>query len=341
MNNTHCNQLVRWQDESLHLFNQNLFETYPDLYTIFMQIGNTSLQKIQTPSNSSIPLFAKLEYENKWGTIKDRVAFALIYDFINKNKLHKELTVLEYTGGSLGLALSEICSILRIPLEIVVADYVSTDFIEKMKSRKVRVHTVPKKFGFWGVMSQAFELAKNPNLHLLYQHENPINPWIHEISTATELINQLRFNGITQTETIYLVASVGTGGSLNGLLQGLKKNNFNVKLVLTSPKELPYGSTEPPNGLPKFAGSGGLGEGRKQTFIQDVEQSIDSHYEYTYEEALKGCHTYFIENQIKIGSSSGANYLASLEIVNKIKSGVVVTLFPSLAEPHETKNWCN
>lgn len=325
----------RWQVENGHLFDPLVFRNYPEMEKIFHRIGNTSLLPINSHSPANVKIFAKSEFENPWGTMKDRVAFALIYDLLAQNKITADTSIIEYTGGSLGLALSEICHRLQWPLEIVVADFVSPEFLEKVRRQNVAVHMVSKHEGFWGVMLKAFELAKAPHRHLLYQHENRSNPWIHEFSTGAEINHQLQRAGIAPSTPLYLVGSVGTGGSLHGIYRALKKNFNHVKIALTSPKELPYGSLEHPNGLPKFAGSGGLGEGRKQTFIYELEEEVIASYEYSYSEALEGCARYYDQTHQFIGSSSGANYLASLDLSHKLTAGVIVTLFPGGADTNE------
>ena len=324
----------------MHHFDAAVFEKWPQLKEIFESIGNTSLILLESSTQTGNRFYGKLEYENPWGTIKDRVAFGLVYNYLKTNP-SPDSCLLEYTGGSLGIALSGICAQLGLNLEIVASDFVSTEFLESLRRNSVHAHLVPKDQGFWAVMEKAVALAnKDSRYHLLYQHENQANPWIHALSTGNEWAHFLKQQGVSKDQPVYLVASVGTGGTLNGIHRSLTNHGFDVRLVVTCPKELPYGSMDAPNGDPKFAGSGGLGHGRKQRFLADLEHKVDSYKNYTYSEALEGSQKYFQKHGVPVGTSAGANYIAGLEVFETIPNACVITVFASKADGKEGAKIC-
>lgn len=299
---------------------------FEKLEKIGRTIGNTDLIEISTPPDSA-RIFAKLEYQNPFGTIKDRVAFAMVKRIFDNDPTFCR-PILEYTGGSLGVSLASICSELELPL-IIVASHISPQLKSVEDRQLCQIVRVDPSFGFWNVMERAREIAKsNPHLEFLYQHQNPANLQTHKDQTGVEIIEQLTKMNISTCDA--WVASIGTGGSLVGVFERLRLKFPEVQLVAVSPSELPYGSTEPPNGKPKFAGSGGLGCGRKQPFVESIDHLISRHMKFTFEETNIEVKRFFDDTGIKIGTSAAANLLAARETAHQLGSGkTVVTLFPS------------
>lgn len=289
-------------------------------------IGHTDLIEIPTQGRSA-RIFAKLELQNPYGTIKDRVALAMLEHLLRT--VDRPITrVLEYTGGSLGIALAKMCARLKIPLTLVVS-HVSEELAKLEQQGACALVRMDPALGFWAVMKKAEELAnENPHWHFLYQHRNLANIRNHEMHTGQEILQQLAKNRISSCDA--WVASIGTGGSLVGVYKALLTKYPSVKMVAVSPKELPYGSNAPPNGLPKFAGSGGLGCGRKQPFVEPYDHLLDEHFHISLEEAQSECRRFFDSMGFSIGTSSGANLLAAKQIAKSLGPGKnVVTVFPS------------
>lgn len=308
------------------------------LKKLSQEIGDTPMQTIRYHSASRVGLFAKYEFYNPWHTIKDRVAFSMILDLLAKDEFSDKKPILEYTGGSLGIALAHICKRLQLKLELVLPDYLSESYFTLMKKLGVQVHKVDKDKGFWEVIDVAIEMGRTNRYHFLYQHENGANPWFHQHTTGNEITKSLKLFDRDRKNLVMLVGSIGTGGTLRGISDALIDEGFRVELAVTCPKELPYGSQEAPNGLPKFAGSGGLGLGRKQRFLEEIEQRIHTHHLYSYDQAIQGSKKYFEQTGIAIGSSAGANYLTALRFYQEyLTKGNchIVTVFPSLLNQSE------
>jgi cysteine synthase A len=310
------------------ILDPNTLAKHPNLEKIAERIGDTPLIEL---SVSGAQVFAKCEWTNPTGTIKDRAAFAMLHDFL-KNHRSENKTVLEYSGGSLGFALSHMCHELGIPLRLVLSSFFDKKVAAHLEEQGTKIEWVDKEKGFWAVMEKARAMAESdPGYAFLYQHGNPANAWIHEVTTGEEIIHQL--NG---RKADAWVASIGTGATLMGVYYALKKNNPAVQVYATTPSELPYASHLPPNGLPKFAGSGGLGDGRKQPLVEKDEAVISGHYTYSYEECLKAMAQFFKLTGMSIGSSAAANWLAANAIAKKLGPGkTVVTVFPSRATEFE------
>jgi cysteine synthase A len=310
------------------LLDQEVFEKYPKLRIVMNTIGNTEVIKIPSQVNSNVTILAKAEFQNPWGTVKDRSAFGLIFDALKQNRLQGKQSILEYSGGSLGVALANLCHFLEVPLTLVLFDSLNDQQRQFYKDKNVSLILVKPSEGFLAVIRKAHELDKTGKYCFLNQHENYINPWLHSISTGNELVSVLKT--LPEIKNLYFGASVGTGGTFNGIASALKYNGFSPQLFLTCPAELPYGSTEPPNGQPKFAGSGGLGFGIKQRFVEVIEDYIGLHFNITFEEANNTALKFFQDYDIPIGSSAGANYFAAEKIASSIDAGTIVTVFPSL-----------
>ncbi|MCM3707370.1 pyridoxal-phosphate dependent enzyme [Cytobacillus firmus] len=292
-------------------------------------LGNTSIKKIAVPGGGTI--YAKCEWENPTGSIKDRAAFAMLQEVLEKNENKEELHILEYSGGNLGISLAYQCFELGIKLDLVMSQSTSQSIIDKLESYGATLHFVDKQKGFYGVIEEAIRLSQNDKYTFLYQHQNRTNINTHFNKTGKEIIKQLE-----HTKIDAWVAAAGTGGSLLGVYKALKKQNDSVELHLVMPEEAPYGSTEPPNSFKKLAGTGGFGLGRKQAFIMEYENDIKQQWLCSYSEALKEMKKFYDETGIKIGTSAAANLKAAKEISCKLgENSTVVTIFPDQGSEEE------
>lgn len=313
-------------------------DRYPSLRHFIERVGNTSLLPVPGDSQGA-RIFAKCEWENPCGTIKDRVAVAMMWSALTQGYDPRRQEILEYSGGQLSVALAEICAGLEATAQMVLSEATAPSLIEAVRSCGARVDLVPKSAGFWGVIERAEALkAANPDYWFLYQHRNPANPAMHRNATAEEILRQL-----AGTRIDAWVAAIGTGGTLAGVGSRLREVYPDISLFGVTPAELAYGSAEPPNGLPKFAGSGGLGSGRKQQFVEAMESAIAGHFHIAYPEALREMARFASDTGIRIGSSAAANLLAARKVAARLGSeAVVVTVFPSAGSAEEwelTRDW--
>jgi cysteine synthase A len=313
-----------------------LLNHYTPLQTYLKNLGDTPLIEVPGPAQGA-RIFAKCEWENPTGTVKDRPVFGMIYNLLRKTprELHKDLHILEYTGGSLGMALSRLCAELELNLTLVLSASTDPGIVKLLRSHGTDVVLVPKELGFWGVMEKTKVLAvEHPTWSFLYQHENPANLWMHKETTGREIARQLPKDA--PLERAAWVASIGTGGSLMGVAESLWERIPHLEVYATTPAELPYGSELAPNGLPKFLGSGGLGSGRRQTFVAAREARVSGHLHYSYDESLRAMKDFHAKTGIKIGSSAAANWLAACEVATRLgSSGSVIFVVPSAAPAHE------
>ena len=300
------------------------------------RVGGTPLIALP-PEPGCARIFAKCEWENPSGTVKDRVAFAMVYAFLrdlgadDAARAH----LLEYTGGSLGLSLSKLCRRLGIPLTLVAGSFLPAASAAELAADGTELELVDKEKGFYAVIERAVELARlHPDWTLLYQHENPANPWIHRETTGRELLAQLKTAGAPRLDAG--VASIGTGGSLIGVYEAARSRFPDVRLYATTPSELPYASPLPGNGLPKFAGSGGLGDGRRQGFVEPHDETVARHFHYSFDETLLSMRAFSERTGLRVGTSAAANLAAAREVSRELgEGGCVATIFPSLATKDE------
>lgn len=290
------------------------------------EIGNTSIIRIPTTEGSA-KLYAKCEWENPNGSIKDRAAYAMLRDALKDipEEKCKTLHIIEYSGGNLAISLAAFCKELGIKITLVLSSASSKSIVDKLSALGAELVLVEKDKGFLGVMQEAIKLSQlNPESIFLYQHENESNYNAHKSETGTEILKQL--NGINIDAWI---ASIGTGGTLMGVYDALEEQNNNLELHAVTPAELHYGSTKPPNGLRKYAGSGGLGNGVKQKFVERQEICIKKHWHVSFQETLTEMKKFKKETGIKIGTSAAANLKIAREVAQSLgPDATVVTVFP-------------
>lgn len=313
--------------------NVQLKGSWDRLQAFASQVGDTPLTEIATPPGAA-RIFAKCEWDNPTGSIKDRAAYAMLVDLLQQTPAddwHK-LHILEYSGGNLGLSLAAMCRELQIRLTLVLSSGVSKRIVNRLEELGAEVILVDKERGFWGVMEHAMELSeRNPSYSFLYQHTNEANFIAHRKHTGSEIVNQLPVSRIDAW-----VASVGTGGTLMGVYAALVESFPQVQLHLVIPAELPYGSPNPPNGLRKYNGSGGLGNGRKQPFVQREEERLSRQWPISFPETLREMKRQYEETGIRIGTSAAANLLVARQVADELgPNATVVTIFPDAGTPEE------
>ena len=308
-----------------------VLERYPALADFAARVGRTSLLRIPGPHR----IYAKCEWENPCGTIKDRVALAMIWDALANGLDPERDEILEYSGGQLAIALGRLCELLGIGAHIVLSEATAESLIETVRGCGATVYLAPKAAGFWGVMERAKAIkAARPEIVFLYQHRNGSNLAIHATQTASELIDQL---GGRSPDA--WVAAIGTGGTLVGVGSALHRANARVRLYGVTPAELPYGSKLSPNSLPKLAGSGGLGCGRRQPFVQQHEKLVTEHFCVAYDDAKAEMSRFQEETGVKVGSSAAANLIVARRVAERLDVGsVVATAFPSAGALEEWRS---
>ncbi|RQS16022.1 pyridoxal-phosphate dependent enzyme [Burkholderia sp. Bp9002] len=307
---------------------------HPALDDFHQRLGNTEL--IEVPGyTDGATIFAKLEWQNPAGSVKDRVAYALLCDALTKHgdRPLEALRILEYSGGNLAGALSWLCCELGIAARFVLSSSAPGSLLEKLRARRASVELVDRERGFYAVVQRALEMAAHdPAWTLLYQHRNAVNIDIHSQTTGAEIVAQLG-----ERVPAAWVASIGTGGTLIGVARMLDTVYPALRVVGATPAELPYGSAEPPNGLPKYAGSGGMGNGVCQPFVRAYRRPVE-HRTVSFADSLDGMVEFHRLTGMAIGTSAAANWLIAREVARDLpREATVVTLFPDAGTPEEWK----
>ena len=303
-------------------------------------IGNTPLIEVTGEDREGARIFAKAEWHNRTGSIKARCSYSMLKAAIENTvqKGENDLKIVEYTGGNQGLTLSLLGEILDIPMTLVVPGTFPEPLVKDLTLYGATVVRGDPNDGFLGAMQKAEQIAQEDNrFTFLHQQHNLANIQYFENVMAAEILSQLHEK---QANTVDAwVAAIGSGGTLIGVYKGLKKFFPSLQLYCLSPKEAPYGSLKPPYLKPKLYGSGGMGCGLKQKFVEEMENHIAQHFHYSLEEAYQGMADYYRETGVFIGSSSAANLLAAKSLAKNLrKDQVVLTVFPSLALQKEIQD---
>ena len=204
------------------------------IYDITQAIGNTPILKAErfTKSlNLSFDIYAKLEYMNPAGSIKDRAAVFMVKDAMNKGLLKKGGTVVEPTSGNTGIGLAMASSSLDYGLILTMPENMSEERIKILKAYGAKVVLTEKEKGMAGAIDKAKEIVReNKNAFLCGQFENQANTLAHYESTGPEIYNDIG------GKIGYFVSCVGTGGTLSGAGGFLKSKNPDIKVIAVEPE---------------------------------------------------------------------------------------------------------
>lgn len=297
-----------------------------------MELGNTPLIQVPGPPRGAA-IFAKCEWHNPTGSIKDRTAYAMVYALLasRDDAAVRQLKILEYSGGNLGLSLGKLCHGLRLPLRLVLGSTSPPSLLSQLAAWGTEVRLMDLRDGFYTLINEAVALSADPGWTFLYQHTNEANLLMHEHGTGAEILQQLSRRSIEAW-----VASIGTGGTLIGVFKALRARFPHVLAHAVTPAEMPYGTDASPSALPKIAGSGGFGLGRKQPFVSRQEADVHQHHYISYPDALSAMREFHKQMGIYIGSSAAANWIVAQEVARGLsEDDTVVTVFPCSGTPEE------
>ena len=262
-------------------------------------IGNTPLLKLNNYSKKAgvnqATLLAKLEYLNPAGSVKDRIALAMIEDAENKGLLKPGATIIEPTSGNTGIGLAAVASAKGYKAILTLPDTMSVERRNLLKAYGAEIVLTEGAKGMKGAIAKADELNRSiPGSVILGQFVNPANPEIHRKTTGPEIWDQ------TDGNVDIFVAGVGTGGTLSGVGEYLKSKNANVKIVAVEPATSPV-LTKGIAGPHKIQGIGaGFIPDTLNTKIYDEVIAIEN--EDAFAEGKKSA----VSEGILVGISSGA-----------------------------------
>ena len=314
----------------------------PELWAIAEQVGSTPL--IQVPAErGSGAVFAKCEWFNPGGTVKARTALAMVHDLLRDHPgmAPSSLRVRTYGGGSMHLPIASICHAIGLPCTIDSGTFLTPSAIEQVRAAGAELVLHDKEIGFWTMVQASKQAAEDDDgVSFLFQHRHPANLRVHEETTGTEIAQQLAGAPGGPRRPDAWIAAIGTGGTIIGGALALRRlSNPELKVYGVTPSESPFGTLNPPHGKPTLAGSGGLGLGRKQPFVEANEVLIDGHFTCSYPSALREVLRFSQLAGVRIGTSAAANWLAARHVARQLgPGGVVATVFPSLITPEE---WVN
>ena len=278
-------------------------------------IGNTPIIKIKVKYKEKIiNVYAKLEYYNYTGSIKDRVANYIISTSKKEGTLKENMPIIEATSGNTGISFAAIGSYYNHPVHIFMPNWVSKERIDIMKLYGAKVHLVTKEEGgFKTAIKKADELSRELNGFRPDQFNNIKNIEVHYNTTGLEIINQVkRIDGF--------VSGIGTGGTLIGIAKRLKEKDNDIKITALEPKQLPIITKGITSGSHKIEGIG-------DDFIPSIVDLnlIDEIITINDEDAINTSRILSQKYGLGIGISSGANLLAS--ILTAKNNDNIITIF--------------
>ena len=280
-------------------------------------IGNTPMIKISYRyKGKEKRIFAKLEYFNFTGSIKDRVAFYMINNAKKRGILKERMPIVEATSGNTGISLSALGSYYKYPVHIFMPNWASKERIELMKAYGANVHLISKEDGgFIKCVEEAEKLSHKINGFYANQFSNKDNYLAHYETTGEEILNQIleKIGGF--------VSGIGTGGTLMGIGDKLKKKYPDMVLTAIEPDKMPLLSQRKVFEQHKIEGIG-------DDFIPDLvdKSKIDKIILINDDDAINMSRKLAKELGIGVGISSGANFIGSVLLADEIDDDVV-TIF--------------
>ena len=278
-------------------------------------IGNTPMIKIIVKYNKKIiNVYAKLEYYNYTGSIKDRIANYIILKSYEEKTLKKNMPIVEATSGNTGISFAALGSYYNHPVHIFMPNWVSKERINIMKLYGAEVYLVSKEEGgFQEAIKRADILATKINGFRPDQFNNKKNIEAHYHTTGYEIINQVEIIDS-------FVSGIGTGGTLIGIAKRIKEKNPNAKIIALEPKQLPIMTKKIKNGTHRIEGIG-------DDFIPSIvdKKLIDKVVTIDDEDAINMSRILAKKYGLGVGISSGANLIAA--IITAKNQDNVVTIF--------------
>ena len=286
-------------------------------------IGNTPLVKINRMDTGKATVLAKLESFNPGGSVKDRIALAMIVDAEEKGLVKPGTVIIEPTSGNTGIGLAMVSAARGYRLILTMPESMSVERRKILAAYDAEIVLTPAGEGMKGAIAKAEEIAGQIPVHFIpQQFKNPANPQVHRSTTAEEIWQD------TEGGIDIFVAGVGTGGTVTGVGEVLKERKSSVKIYAVEP----VGSPVLSGGSPGPHKIQGIGAG----FIPDVlnTESYDGVLQVNEEEAVSASHEMASREGIFAGISSGAALHAALTVARKEENAgkTIVVVLPDTGE---------
>lgn len=289
-------------------------------------VGNTPLLEFSGFNASKelkAKLIGKLEYFNPAGSVKDRIALAMIEDAEEKGLLKPGATIIEPTSGNTGVGLAFVSSVKGYKLVLTMPETMSLERRNLLKALGATLVLTPGADGMKGAIAKAEALRdETPGSIILQQFENPANPAVHVRTTAQEIWRD------TEGKVDIFVAGVGTGGTVSGVGEGLKVHNPNIRIVAVEPTDSPVLS----GGKPGSHKIQGIGAG----FVPKTYNGkfVDQIIQVTNDDAIRTSRELAQTEGLLVGISSGAAVYAALQLAKQPENAgkTIVALLPDTGE---------
>lgn len=285
-------------------------------YSILDTIGNTPLVEIKKLNpNPKVKIFAKLEYFNPGGSIKDRAALFMIEDGEKSKELTPDKTVIEATSGNTGIGLALVCSIKGYKLLLTMSESASIERQKILKARGADILLTPGHLGTDGAIEEVYRLCReNPAAYFMTdQFNNEANWKAHYYTTAEEIWKQ------TEGKITAVVATLGTTGTVMGISRRLKEYNPDIKII----------AVEPYLGH-KIQGLKNMKEAYRPEIYD--KKRIDNIVNIDDEEAFEMARRLAKEEGLFVGMSSGAAMVVAQNKASEMEDGTIVVIFPDSGE---------
>ena len=295
-------------------------------------IGNTPmLEPVRYMKEQGVTarLLLKLEYFNPQGSVKDRVALAMVEDAEKKGLLAPGSAIVEPTGGSAGIALAFVGLVKGYKVIITMPDTMGAERRRLLTALGAEVVLTPGGEGMRGATRKAEEIAASlPGAYMTRQFENPANPEVHRVTTGQEILKA------TGGHVDIFVAGVGTGGTLTGIGEALKANDPATRVVAVEPSDSPVLSGGH-SGAHKLQG---LGAGFRPPVLKD--EAYDDVMTVRNDEAYDACRLIARSEGLLLGVSSGAALYAATQLGKRAENQgkTIVAVMPDTGERYLSSN---
>lgn len=290
---------------------------------ILALIGSTPLVKLnKLPGENDAMIYAKLESFNPGGSVKDRISLSMIEDAEKKKLIEPGSTIVEPTSGNTGIGLAIVCAVKGYRLILTMPESMSVERRYILESYGVEIVLTPAEEGMAGAIEEAEKLLLEiPGSFMPQQFNNPANPAIHRRTTAKEILLA------TEGKLDAFVAGVGTGGTITGVGEVLKKENPEITIIAVEPAASPVLSGgEPGPHRIQGIGAGFVPEVLNQEVIDRI-MTVDDVDAYITSRKLAR------QEGLLVGISSGGACSAALKVARKLGKGkTVVVIFPDTGE---------
>lgn len=291
--------------------------------SILELIGHTPLLRLKKTNDSGADVVAKLEKQNPWGSVKDRIGLYMIEDGERRGLINKDTVIIEPTSGNTGVGLAGVAAAKGYKIILTMPETMSVERRKLLAALGAEIVLTPGALGMKGAIAKAEELAADmPNAYVPQQFNNPANPQAHFETTAVELWED------TEGEIDILVGGVGTGGTITGVGRALKPKKPDLKIIAVEPTDSAVLSgCEPGKHAIQGIGAGFVPK------VLDMEL-VDEIIQVTNDQAFEAARALAKEEGLLVGISSGAAAYAAWEVAKRPENAgkMIVVVLPDTGE---------